>query len=301
VTHLELLNTVLALRFEQPGWPPILKEGGYQVHGVGVAFKLADGREVVPDILASSVERGVTLLVEVKGGGNIDHGQAGRFEAVTVEDLRDRAYLPIPDIATHRIGVVYACAEAQAAAIAAALSDRSFTVVSFDGSSFKVGGADLPDAILQEAWASAKVGPLAPPLRIVPFDKESDSAVVARHVLPALVALLVRGVARFGVDDVLHQTHATCLEAMQPTGSGSELNDLRQRIRDVLRKAVDVELSDVLECLPTNPVQWQFLVSLPADQKGKTRTLQSLQKKASELVERLGGGASQLELFLDEA
>jgi len=298
VTHLELLNAILALRFEQPGWPPILKQGGYQVHGVGVAFKLADGREVVPDVLMSSIERGVTLLVEIKGGGSISHDQAGRLEAVTVEDLRDRAYLPISDITAEKIGVVFVCGEDQAEGIGEALSDRAFTVVSFDGTSFKVRGAYLADTPLQEAWVSAKVDPNAPPVQIIPFDKESALPAVARHVLPALVSILVRGVAQFGLDDLLQETHATCLEAMQSTGSGSELGELRHRIRDVLRQAVGNELSDVLEHLPTNPAQWGFRISLPAEQKGKTRMLQSLQKKASDLVERLGGGASlQLELF----
>lgn len=265
---------------------------------MGVGFEIADGRKVVPDILLSSLGRSATLLLEVKSGSSIEHGQAGRLEAVAIEDLRDRAYLPIADADSHRIGILYVCAEDGAEAIGEALSDRAFTIVSFDGSRFDVRGADLPDADLQQALRSARVEPGASPLQIVPFDGESRLAAVAYHVLPAVVSLLVRGDLSFGIDEVLQETHGMCLEAMKSTGSGAELRDLRRQILEVMKLAAAQEFSDLLTRSRSNQPQWEFAESLPRDQASKTRTLQSLQKRAADLVARLDGGASlELDLF----
>lgn len=185
MNHLDLLNAVLALRFRQPGWPTILNDAGYLVHGVGVTFKLPDGDTVTPDVLASSHTRNVALLIEVKGGASFDHDQAGRMERVTAADLRDSAYLPITNPASYQIGIVYVCATEHHDVFVETATGRAVgTAISFDGTRFRFGGADLPDAQLQQAWASVEVATNTPPVAIIPFDQDSDPPTIARVLIP---------------------------------------------------------------------------------------------------------------------
>ena len=297
MNHLDLLNAVLALRFRQPGWPTILEEAGYLVHGIGVAFKLPDGALVAPDILASSAARNTALLIEIKGGASFDHDQAGRMERVTAMDLRDSAYLPVRDPAAYRIGIVYVCARDHHAAFVDAVSGRSGTVISFDGSGFLFGGAVLPDEALAEAWATVKVGSDAVPLAIVPFDQESHAATVARVVSPELVAFVIRGAGVVTVDAILQRTHHLVQSVMQPTGAKAEWQALRKRVADFVNDAARGELAPWLARIPQQQM-WNFKSAFPIDPAVRMRELKNLQRSAQKLIERLGGGAGiQLELF----
>ena len=103
MNHLQLLNAFLALRFRQPGWPCVLMEAGYQIHGVGAGLTLEDGGKTVPDVLALCVERNVTLIVEVKSGANLSYDQLGRMERLTPSTLRDLNHLTIRNIQHHKI------------------------------------------------------------------------------------------------------------------------------------------------------------------------------------------------------
>jgi hypothetical protein len=297
VNHLDLLNAVLALRFRQPGWPTIFADAGYLVHSVGVTFKLPDGTKVAPDVLVTSQTRNLALLIEIKGGAGFDHDQAGRMEQVTALDLRDSAYLSIAEPDSYRVWIVYVCAREHHAAFVQAAAMRVGTVVSFDGTGFQFGAAALPDEVLAEAWAAVNVAPGTPPLAIIPFDQESDAAMIARVVVPELVSALIRGAGVVIVDEVLQRTHHLVHSIMQPTGSKAEWQGIKKRVTELLTDAAKAELSPWLERIPQQPM-WRFKSAFPADQATRTRELKNLQQATLALIERLGGVAGvQLDLF----
>jgi hypothetical protein len=300
VNHLALLNAVLALRFKQPGWPTILHDAGYLVHGVGVTFKLPNGDTVTPDILASSNSRNVALLIEVKGGSGFKHEQAGRMERVTALDLRDSAYLPIADPTEYRVAIVYVCAADHHNAFNAVVTERAIgTVVSFDGVRFRFGGASLVDTQLQQAWAAIEVPLDTPPIALIPFDQDSDVATVARVVIPEIVSLLISGGGVVTIDGVLQRTHNVVYDVMQSTGSKSEWKELRNKVSEFVSDAAKSELSPWLSRIPGQPM-WNFRSAFPADQTTRTRELKNLQRSTLTLIERHGGGPpSQLDFFDD--
>lgn len=298
MNHLDLLNAVLALRFKQPGWPTILNDAGYLVHGVGVTFKLPDGDMVTPDVLASSNARNVALLIEVKGGSGFKHDQAGRMERVTAFDLRDSAYLPITDPAPYQIAIVYVCVPDHHDTFVEAVTERcTGTVVSFDGTRFRFGGAAIADAQLQQAWAEIDIPPDTPPVAIIPFDQESDAATVARVLVPEVVSLLISGGGVVTVDGLLQRTHGIVYDVMQSTGSKSEWKEIRKKVAELLNDAAKGELSPWLARIPGQPM-WNFKSAFPVDQTTRTRELKNLQRNTQTLITRLGGGpAIQLDLF----
>ncbi len=295
LSHLDLLNVALAWRFTQPGWPACLARCEYLVHGIGVTIPLSDRSKISPDVLAGKAS--VTLIIEVKSGRNLDLGQLGRMESCTPEELRDYAHLHVPDPATHGVGIVYVCNDEHVERIAESCEDRA-TIVGFDGSSFSISGAPLPDVDLTTELQSCSVDPEALPLAIVPFDQESRLPDVAAVVLPEVVAALVRGAGQVSAEGILQRTHAICHDVMKSTGAGSEQRSILRRVAEVLKAAVAGEFRDWIERLPGQPV-YRFRAALALDQAARTRELKALQKAATEMIKRLGG-SFQLPLELED-
>lgn len=256
-----------------------------------------NNRKIVPDVVASAAQRGFTLLVEVKSGGQIDHDQLSRMKSVSAVDLRDLHHLPIPEPAAHAVLVIYFCNESHLSEIAAQVGDRA-SVVGFDGRRFHIAGAPLADVELHRAIQEAEVAASSFALAIIPFDQESELGDVARVIVPVLIAQLIHGTGVVTSEGVLQKTHATVLGVMQSTGAGSELRPIRERVTDVLREASGNELKEWIERLPVRP-EWRFRRALSSDPANRTRELQSLQKLGYALVERLGGG-SGIQLEIDD-
>ena len=293
--HIELLNVFLALRFKQPGFPTCLSELGYLVHTIGVTIVLADSTRVVPDVIASRHDPDLTLLLEVKGGQEVDYAQLSRMLQVTPADLRDLAHLAVRDVNSHRIAVVYVCNEEHRQNFAEAAAHRGATIIGFDGSRFRMSGAALADADLAACLARAEVAPNTIALNLIPFDADSHEEEVARAVIPHIIEAMIQGTGRISPDLIVSKTHCLVRDAMVSTGSGSELAGVVNRVKTVLEKLATGEFAEWLDRIPKQP-QWRFRKALPFDST-RTRELQRIQRAAEKYLEATGSGrAVQLEL-----
>jgi hypothetical protein len=296
VTHLELLNVVLTWRFVQPGWPPLLSQSGYLVHGVGVGLALSGGHRIVPDVFAACAERGFSLVIDVKGGGGVEGDQLERMLAMTPEDLRDLNHFRIPDPQTHRVMVLYICNAAEVEKFTGDLSGKRAAVAAFDGSRFTLNG-ELEDHELADRIANAEIAPGTVPAAFVPFDERSPRDEVARHVLPEVVAALVAGSGTITAEGIAQKTHYVVHEVMRPTGAKSELQQVQRRVATALSDAAQNEFEEWLE-RPTADRSWRFKKALASDPAGKIRDLKALSKAADALLTRLGASPAQLRLRL---
>jgi hypothetical protein len=215
-------------------------------------------------------------------------------------DLRDLAYLPIRDVTAHRVHVVYFCNEELRDTFGSHV-DGHATVIGFDGSRFRFAGAALPDAKLQACLDRAEILPDVPPLGIVPFDAESPDEEIARAVIPHVVEALVQGSGTITDDLIVSKTHQLTKSAMTSTGSGSELGAIIKRTRNVLDELAAGELAPWFGRAPNQqPPVWRLLKALPTE--GRTRELQSIQRAASQYLERRGAKVGlQLPLFGEDA
>ncbi len=295
MTHLELLNVVLTWRFDQPGWPPVLAVAGYNVDAASVGLQLADRRKIVPEVVATCHERGVTVLVEVKSGRNAEDDQLARMLAITPADLRDLNHLAIGEPGKHQIQLLYVCNADEVARVAAQVANPRVAVVGFDGTRYDTAGSFI-DKVLGREIAAAAVSPgTSAPLAAVPFDHESLPNVIARHVLTEVVAALQRGGGVVSVDGLLSRTHHLVFEVMRPTGPSAELTAVRRRVAEVLNDAMHNEFSAWLD-RSTKEQAWRFKRNMPHELAGKTRDLQLLRRAADQMLARLGEPASGLQL-----
>ncbi|HEY1691707.1 MAG TPA: hypothetical protein VGG39_06080 [Polyangiaceae bacterium] len=294
--HLDLLNVFLALRFKQPGYPDCLSKLGYLVPSVGVTFVLGDGTKLAPDVVAQSP--GLTLLTEVKGGKDLDGDQLSRMLRVTATDLRDFAYLHVPDPSAHRVHVLYVCNDECRAAIAEGLGARIATVAGFDGERFRFSGSQLPDAALSRCMADARMKE-APPLAIVPFDAQSEEGDVAGVVIPEIVGALVAGAGTISAADILGRTHAVVGSIMQSTGAGSEHATLLRRVKNTIDRMAAGELAPWIDRVPRLPA-YRFKVDLPVEPAARTRELQRIRTAAAKyLAAQQPGKQVQLPLLFE--
>lgn len=88
------------------------------------------------------------------------------------------------------------------------------------------------------------------------------------------VEALLQGAGTISADSVVSKTHHLVRPKMESTGSGSELNRVIKRAKDVLEKLAAGELAEWLERVPRHP-SWRFRKSLPSDAT-RTRELQKL-------------------------
>jgi hypothetical protein len=84
---------------------------------------------------------------------------------------------------------------------------------------------------------------------------------------------------------------------MRSTGAGSEFDQIKRRVVEVLRDGAQNELSPWLEKVDRQPL-WRFTTALPEDAASRTRELQKLRRASHSMLLRLGTpGAVQLDLF----
>jgi hypothetical protein len=285
VRHLDLVNVVLALRFEQPGFPLCL--AAYTLRSVGVNMKLPDGTLVSPDLIVCRRDLELALLVEVKGGANLDDNQLGRMLAVTPEHLRDCAYLP--EAECQAISVVYVCADEHRPALGARLPLDRVSLLSFDGSAFALEGVPLGDPGLAQCLTGATVPPNTPAPRIVPYDAESPDHEVALAIVPHLVSRLARGSGRITVDALVADTHYLTHHEMASTGSGGDLRGIRMLTKKVLGDLIDGELREWIEPVPKLP-DWRIRAPLPVEARARSLAIQSIRRAVSRYLDRKGAG-----------
>lgn len=295
--HLDLLNAFLALRFKHPGFPTCLADLGYIVHSIGVTVALPDGSRAAPDVITSQPDRGFALLVEVKGGKQIDEEQLQRMLAMTPEILRDHAYLPVPEpLSQYRVQAAFVCNEEDRNQIAEQIGDKPVAVISFDGSRFRLSGESIGDPELGACLARGQVAAGSPPIAIIPFDRESSDDEIARVVLPHVVNAWLSGAGTIRPDDIVARTHHLVHADMGSTGSGSERSDIVRKVKRLIDTLAKGELGDLLEQIPGQPA-WRFRRGLPNDST-RTRELQKVQRAAEKYLEKLGTGRpTQLKLF----
>lgn len=296
--HLELINVALALKFPQPGFPSCFADHGYALPMLGTPFLLPDGRKVVPDLVMTHRDRGITFIIEVKSGKNADLDQLARMLSVTPQDLREKAFIEISDTSTHVVHILYLCETIHLPTISRTIESERVSIIGFNGCQFEIVGAPLPDPQLQAALHTATVAPDAIHLAILPFDEESPPADICRAIAPNIVEAMMAGYDKVTPDGLMRSTHGGLCDMMASLGAGSASSLVVKKIKGVLDELVVGELADWFERVPKQAV-WRFRSGLPTDGT-RTRELQRLRTALDRYIERVGGSNGvQQPLFPD--
>jgi hypothetical protein len=291
-----MLNLFIGLCANDPGLPNCVYRLGYRLTVVERGFSTATGDRVKPDAILSSDQCAHSLLGEWKSGSNIEHDQLRRYATVTADDLRQRAQVPASASLTHDVMLVGRDEVAERLCEGLHRVDVTFPLIceTTDGLALRRGRfcnnelTSLFSPALEIDWDVA-------PVSYVPFDAESDLATIARFWMPRVVALLVRGERRVILGELIPQ-----VISMWSYLSAEMQSDLRKRVREVMREAVDVEFASYLQrdkaaMREMRSDVWtitQTGVDLPPDRR--TALLASLHRAQKSLIERLASPQQSL-------
>jgi hypothetical protein len=164
------------------------------------------GRRLHPTFIISQPDRRLTLLVEVKGGKQVDLAQLERMLKVTPQVVRDNAYVAVAELSSYRVQVAYFCNDEHRTELQEQVANPAVSVIGFDGAGFRTSGASIVDPDLATCLAKSEVASNAAKLAIIPFDRESPDDEVARAIIPHVVNAWVAGAGTVTPDLLVSQT-----------------------------------------------------------------------------------------------
>jgi hypothetical protein len=219
------INALIALTTGQGGWPPVLAEAGYKLHGIEVLLRPSDGQQTCIDAILAHMELRIATLAECKSGQNLKERQLKAYGAVTGTHLARQVGFPFRD-PTPEILLVGLAENRERLAVAK-----------------KSLGLELPTMLvsqrtvqLEDDLAGLKACEIAVPgwpPRIIPMDTHSPDEDLIRHLIPKIVAEMARGTEVIAVDSLLRQV----IGWWDLYPSGGERKQLCARATSVLRSA----------------------------------------------------------------
>ncbi len=295
-----MLNLVVGMCRGDPSLPSIFRELGYQDRWVELEFANSFGRRVRPEIIICSESQAHTVMWEWKSGGNVDQEQMQRYDAVTLEDLRERAM--VPAAAVQRSDVAVVVPETKMADAARVLDQWGFRfpVIAKRAEGLSLEWHSFAVAELSSAFRPVLVVNFPhQPLHYVPFDLDSPDWVLGDRAAQQLLVYMSTREPRLLLDRL-----AEDIVPAWPALSAEMKNHYRDKLRD---RVVDMARNEFQPYLSRNKPSegrthtptWDIAnnpLGVSTDKRGSV--YRDLQKRAKVLVERLRTG--QMNLPLDE-
>lgn len=221
------INALIALTTGQGGWPPVLAEAGYRLHGIEVVLRPSESQRTCIDGVLAHMELRVATLAECKSGQNLNGRQLKAYSAVTGTHLASQVGFPFRD-PTPEILLVGLVENRERLEIA----KRSL-------------GLELPTMLVsqQTVRLEGDLGGLKAceiavpgwPPRIIPVDIHSSDEDLIRHLIPKIIAEMARGTEVVAVESLLGQV----IGWWDLYPSGGERKQLCARATSVLRSAAE--------------------------------------------------------------
>jgi hypothetical protein len=293
-----MVNLWIGLCRGAEGLPTAIKDHGYREQAIEQQL-FVRGMEstVTPEILLYSERLRHTILLEWKSGDNTEADQLERYNAITEDDLRERAYIPAVACEQHDITLIGKAESVERLKIGVEAGKYRFPMLSADERGlqlfFNTFSIDQLNQLFAEVFA---IDWEAVPDRYVPIDSESQTWEVASEVLPVLVEAMTDRNPRLHVEVIATQI---CRLSWSHMGRGGK-EGIKARIREALTTAAAEELSEYLAWeaggdgavrIRNNPIE--------ADPAQRTRALKKLRRQGAALIARLRAGGVQEELDLD--
>ena len=128
------MNRTLGLAVRRDwGWPTAFLDYGYRVLAIEADVHMGE-RHVAPDIVLLNEEAAHMLVVDCKGGANVDQDQDGRYSKMVLEELVEATHPPC-EVVAHTMS--YSTSEGNEARIR---DHANFALVVFGHDSVRVNG-----------------------------------------------------------------------------------------------------------------------------------------------------------------
>lgn len=183
--HTYLINCVIGLTKRVTGWPSTLRDVGFKVEWISPLLTTGDGETVRPDLLLESNRLLRALVMECKGGQNINEDQLKRLLGLDLNSLLPR--VSVYDPRRLKFEIAYACLGKNAKSLDRQISAlEPLPVLAFDRDQIlKLN--DFGEQKLEVAFSDPIPVSDYAPTGFYPFDVEDDNGLVGQYVLTEVV------------------------------------------------------------------------------------------------------------------
>lgn len=296
--NLCMLNLIIAMCRGSTGVPDLLQRLGYTDHYIELKFANSENRSVKPEIIIFSEQQVHTIMWEWKSGGNLCEDQLKRYAAVTGDDLRQRASVPVG--ACDRSDVALVIPECKTRDCRRVLQEWNlpFPLIAKDQEELSLVANEFAvERLSRELQGGLRVDSETPPLGFVPLELDSPEWVWSELVGQQLLDYMHKREPRITVlqmaQDIIPAwgVIAPNQQALYRDKLNRVMQDMaRHEFKQYLRRNRQVEGQ-------THHPTWD-IISNPLDETTDRRTgvFKDLQKRLNTCIGRLRVGQETLDL-----
>jgi len=276
--HTMLMNAMIGLCVPTHDWPHPLKDLGFSVDSIEPVLATKDGKKVNPDLILTSNRLTHALVVECKGGYEIDKyrkkesdDQARRYSKISNNLLAHRVSIYDPRRLTH--DVTYVTNDE----IAEFIKEYGYPILVFERDKlYKINSFNKE--VLNSKFSSEISIKGPPPTHFFPFNDNDDPSLIALYVFQKLVkfALKTRDDSlEFDENMILKSIFGAYWKNIHET----KKKKLRKKVRGILNEySKNKELKGYLEKVKDRK-NWRVTKSLEAFRKGCQKIIETLEKQ----------------------
>ncbi len=271
------INAMLDLATPDGINPAVLAEHGYRVAGLEVPVSTSLGNVVI-DIVIANGNTGHILAVESKCGGNVEEPQCAKYAALDPVSVVRQAGIDLFQRVDPWLDVVYACLGEYKDRIRQGLrmTEVDFPILAVGNGTITLDADTLGDRLSEIFTRPVRL--VAPPPRLIPFDADSDVAVVEPHVRTALVAALAQRLPEITLASLTEQSirHFALFGRKAQSALKSKVGEAARRI------AQGDPQTFRYHGPPPNKDGWVSLLRTPEsnDPRGRTQAYQALARSS---------------------
>ena len=276
--HTVLMNAMIGLCVPTPGWPHPLKDLGFLVDSIEPIVATEDGRKVNPDLILTSNKLTHALVVECKGGYEINEhrkneidDQAERYSKVSNNLLAYK--IKIHDYRRLTHDMTYVTNDK----IAEFIKEYGYPILVFERDKlYKINS--FSKETLNSKFSSEISIKNPPPTHFFPFNDNDNLSLIALYVFQKLVKFALKAredSLEFDEDMILKSIFGAYWKNIHET----KKTRLRKKVRDILNEySKNKELKGYLEKVKDRR-SWRVTKSLEAFRKGCQKIIEDLEKQ----------------------
>ena len=216
----ELVNIIAGMSYPVEGFPKLLYELSYNLEGFEVKFRNNQDREVKPDIVIGSDNKGILILFEAKSGKNVEDEQIENYSNIKKDDLIDNALFG-ESLLRNGHDIAYVCYENtfvtdQETGITKKLKGFDNIIKGIKGKyNFPVLVFDKDRSILSLNFENFKDKHLTDELskeikipntipNIINFDHHSPKSEIAEEIIRNISSYRLQEKSEFTIEEILH-------------------------------------------------------------------------------------------------
>ncbi|MCX5991118.1 MAG: hypothetical protein NTZ04_02115 [Chloroflexi bacterium] len=237
----------------------------------------------MPDLVIASSVQNNCILIESKGGNNIENDQAQRYKRVKPHDVVSKLHADVVGGHSPSVDISYLCFSESTDDIASQLNalSASFPVLEVAPNLLRLASNSFSVPKITAALSKGiAIDRNKIPMGYFPFDEDSSDSEVAPHVIQTLVAFATQNKPHFKSDEITQDMVGSLWEHFGPQKKKKLVN----KVKSILGKAQVRELSGFLK---RNEELWALSYSFANSPAFPTRRLNALSKQCKLFVKRL--------------